>query len=67
MQEIQTQSEHNVGSRKRKRWIPVLGFKVSAKNAQAKPSAAFTGFCWLSLDEAKKKKLLRTSEWLLKI
>ncbi|MFA5412466.1 MAG: hypothetical protein WC350_03935 [Candidatus Micrarchaeia archaeon] len=55
---------HNVGSRKRKRWVPALGFRVSAKNMSARVGAGFSGVKWISLEDAKKERLGRKSEWL---
>ncbi|MDD5336916.1 MAG: hypothetical protein PHS02_00345 [Candidatus ainarchaeum sp.] len=57
------ESSHNAGSRRRKRWIPVLVFSVSAKNMHAKPASGL-GVSWLSLRDAKAKKLSRNCEWL---
>jgi ADP-ribose pyrophosphatase YjhB (NUDIX family) len=55
---------HNAGSRKRKKWVPVLVFRISAKRRDAKPAPGFTGFRWLSLKEAAERKLSRRLEWL---
>lgn len=62
VQSVLFESRHNTGSRRRKRFIPVLAFAVSAKN---KKPAAGTPYVWLSLDAAKKQRLSRQSEWLL--
>lgn len=64
VQDVRLQARHNVGSRKNKRFIPVLGFRVDAKTRQAKPSSEYSGYAWLTLDAAKAQKLDRTSEWL---
>lgn len=55
---------YNAGTRRRKNFVPCLVFSFKAKKATAKPSAAFSGFKWLSLDDAKKMKLSRNTEWL---
>ncbi len=65
VQDVRFQARHNVGSRKNKRLIPVLGFRVDAKDRRAKPAAGYSGYAWLTLDDACKQKLDRTSEWLL--
>ncbi len=62
VQHVLFESRHNIGSRKRKRFIPVLAFSVSAKSMRPKTG---TVYVWLSLDGAKKQKLMRQSEWLL--
>ena len=62
--EVVFQNKHNSGSRKRKFIIPVLVFKMTAKNRTTKPSDEFSGFRWLSLDDAKTHRLDRKLEWL---
>ena len=62
---IKTEKRYNAGSRKRKHWVPCLVFTMHAKNMKAKTSQEFSGFKWLSLEEAKKKKLGRKAEWLI--
>ncbi len=54
----------NAGSRKRKRFVSVFIFEVSAKNRQAKPSKEFSGFKWARLDDAKGGMLDRRIEWI---
>ncbi len=56
--------KHNAGSRKKKKWIPAIGFRVSAKNLSARVSPEFSGVKWISLEEAKKERLGRKSEWI---
>lgn len=58
------EGRHNAGSRKRRAWVPALVFKITAKQRNARPSAEFSGFRWLSLDDAKKERLGRSLEWL---
>jgi len=65
--EIRMESKHNSGSRKRKNWVPCLVFSVKAKVAKAVPSGEFSGFKWLSLDDAKKMKLGRKAEWIRRL
>jgi len=67
--EISLEGRFNAGSRKRKVWVPALGFKVTSKNRAAHPSSEFAGFKWLSLDEVRNKKLKlgRNSEWLRRL
>jgi ADP-ribose pyrophosphatase YjhB (NUDIX family) len=62
--EIVLESRYNAGTRKRKMWVPCLVFKVTARERRAKPSGEFSGFRWLSLEEAKKQRLGRNAEWL---
>lgn len=57
------EARHNAGSRKSKRWIPVLVFRVTAKNPRAKPAPGL-GYTWISIDDARKKKLARSAEWM---
>lgn len=54
---------HNAGSRKNKRYIPALVFRITTKNASARPAGGL-GYAWLSLDDARKKRLSRNCEWL---
>ncbi|VVB98103.1 Uncharacterised protein [uncultured archaeon] len=57
------ETRHNAGSRKNKRWVPALVFRITAKSAFAKPAAGL-GYVWLSLDDARGKRLARNSEWM---
>ncbi|MBI4360255.1 NUDIX hydrolase [Candidatus Micrarchaeota archaeon] len=65
VREVLLEARHNAGSRRKKRFIACLGFLVSAKSANAAPGKGFTGFVWLSLKDAKTRKLLRFAEWIL--
>lgn len=61
------EGRYNAGSRKYRKWIPLLVFKVSAKRMQAKPSSEFSGFKWVSLKgalEKEKKKELFLEKWV---
>ena len=62
--EIVLEGRHNAGSRKRRFWVPCLVFKVTAKNRTAKPSPEFSGFRWLSLEDAMNGRLSRNAEWI---
>ncbi len=63
--EIVMESRFNAGSRKRRAMVPVLVFKITARNRSAKPpSGEFSGFRWLSLEDAKRMRLDRKLEWL---
>jgi len=64
MHEIVLESRHNAGSRKRKSWVPCLVFKFTAKNMRTKPASEFSGFGWLKLEDVKKEKLGRNTEWI---
>lgn len=65
--EIILESKHNAGSRRRRYWVPCLVFRFTAKNMRAKPASEFSGFRWISLENAKKEKLGRNAEWIRKI
>ncbi len=58
------EGKYNAGSRKKKKWIPALGFRVSAKNMSARVSGEYSGVKWISLEEAKKERLGRKAEWI---
>lgn len=64
VQEPRMEGRFNAGSRKKKKWVPALGFRVSAKNMSAKVSPEFAGVKWISLEEAKKERLGRKAEWI---
>ncbi len=64
--DIMREGRHNAGSRKRRKFIPVLVFKVRAKNMRARPSSEFSGVKWLSLEKAKDMRVGRKAEWLIK-
>jgi hypothetical protein len=56
--------EGRYGSRKRRVMVPCLVFKVTAKSMRAKPAPEFSGFRWLSLEDAKGQRLGKTATWL---
>ena len=56
---------HNIGTRKRRTFVPVLVFKITAKNASAKPAKEFSGCKWISSADLPKYKLARNCTWLL--
>jgi hypothetical protein len=65
--EVVFEGRYNAGSRKYKKWIPLLVFKISAKRMQAKPSDGFAGFKWLGIKDAlakEKKKELFLERWV---
>lgn len=65
--EVIFEGRYNAGSRKYKKWIPLLVFKVSAKRMQAKPSSAFSGFRWLGIKDAlgkERKKEVFLEKWV---
>lgn len=65
--EIELEARHNAGSRRKKYWVQCYVFRVSAKEKKADPGSGYSGFKWLSLKDAKKKKLGRHAEWLLRM
>ena len=62
--DILFQRRRNVGTRKRRAFIPVLVFKVTAKSHAVKPAGGFVGYKWLAPADMGGKKLSRKSEWL---
>jgi len=62
--EVLFERRYNVGSRKRKKSIPVLCFKLSAKNAKAVPGTGFSGYAWLTIEQARAMKKSKNTEWL---
>ncbi|MDD2655376.1 MAG: hypothetical protein PHQ80_01780 [Candidatus ainarchaeum sp.] len=62
--DVVLEGRHNAGSRKRRKWIPALGFRASAKSMGARVGAGFSGVRWISLEDAKKEKMARKAEWL---
>lgn len=62
--EVIREGRHNAGSRKRRFWVPLLAFKITARTMRARPSGEFSGFKWMRIDDAKKARLSRNSEWL---
>lgn len=63
--EIILETKVNAGSRKNKFRVPCLVFKITAKNKTAKPDSQFSGFKWLSVNDAKKQKLHKNTLWIL--
>ncbi len=61
--EIIFESIWNSGSRKRKAKVPVLVFKITAKNRRAKLAGEFSGFRWLNEKDALKERKTRKLEW----
>jgi hypothetical protein len=64
--EVVVEGRHNTGSRKRRSIVPCMVFKVSARNRTARPSKEFSGFRWLSIDDARRQRLTRNAEWMNK-
>ena len=62
--EIIYEAKHNVGSRKRKRFIPAVAFKVTSKSNRVFLSKEFSGFKWVPRDDVGKLKLAMQAEWL---
>ncbi|MBI5223441.1 NUDIX hydrolase [Candidatus Micrarchaeota archaeon] len=60
------ESRYNVGTKRRKAFVPVLVFKITARERFAKPAPEFAGFKWLTLDDAKREKLTKNCEWLIR-
>ena len=64
---IKHKCEYNAGSRKKKRYQPAIIFEVKAKNKTARPNQEFSGFRWLSLENALNQRLGRKFEWLKRL
>ncbi len=62
--EVLFERRYNAGTRKRKLFIPVLVFKLTAKSHAAKPAAEFTGYKWLTSDGLAGQKRARNLLWL---
>ena len=65
--EVVFEGRYNAGSRKYKKWIPLLVFRVSAKRMQCRHSSEFSGFKWVSLKgalEKEKKRELFLEKWV---
>jgi hypothetical protein len=57
------EARHNAGSRRNKAWVPVLVFRMDAKNKSARPAGGLSAK-WVPLDAAKSMPLGRSAEWL---
>ena len=64
-QGVMMQARHNVGSRKRKTFVPVLVFKMGAKNTCIRLSGDFSGYKWLEEKEAARCKFSKECGWLI--
>jgi len=62
--EILFERRMNAGSRKRKVFIPVLVFKVTARKSACSPAPEFSGYKWLERGDLTGKKLARNATWL---
>jgi hypothetical protein len=62
--EILFEKKHNIGTRKRKAFIPALVFGVAAKSAAARPASEFFGYRWISAKDLMKFKVAKVCEWL---
>ncbi|MEW6749014.1 MAG: hypothetical protein AB1295_04880 [Candidatus Micrarchaeota archaeon] len=61
--EVVLEGRHNAGSRRRRMKVPALVFKITARVRTAKVAPEFSGFRWLSLEDAKSKRWGRDFEW----
>ncbi len=62
--EILFERRHNAGSRKRKAFVPVLVFKVTAKSPACHPAAEFSGYKWLERADLAKYRRAKNCLWL---
>jgi hypothetical protein len=62
--EIILEAKHNVGSRKKKKFITATAFKITSKSNRVTLSKEFSGFRWIPRDEVGKLKFSRQAEWL---
>lgn len=65
--EVVIETRYNAASRRRKRFIPCLVFRIRAKGMKANPAPQFSGYRWLSLEDAKEEKLSRNARWIATI
>lgn len=64
VEEIIFEGRYNAGSRKRKKWIKCLVFRIKAKRKYVKIGEGFVGYKWMILETVKKEKLDRKLEWI---
>ena len=62
--DILFERRHNAGTRKRKAFVPVLVFKITAKSASARPAPEFSGCRWISSSDLAQHKRARNCLWL---
>lgn len=62
--EVLFERKHNAGTRKRKAFVPVLVFKVTAKNTACRPSSEFSGYKWLERADLAKYRRAKNCLWL---
>lgn len=62
--EVRFERRHNIGSKKRKVFVPVLVFKVTAKNASVRAAPEFSDYRWIAQPDLGKYKLGRNAYWL---
>ena len=62
--EVLFERRHNAGTRKRKAFVPVLVFKVTAKNTACRPSSEFSGYKWLERADLAKYRRAKNCLWL---
>jgi len=62
--EILFERRHNVGSKKRRVFVPVLVFKITAKGTSVRAAPEFSGYRWLERGDLAGKKLARNATWL---
>ncbi len=58
------EKRYNAGTRKRKHFIHILVFRMTAKSHVARASSEFSGYKWLKHEEAVKYKLAKEAQWL---
>ncbi len=62
--EIIYEGRFNVGSRRRKNWVPCLVFRITARIRRAKPGPEYSGFKWMKIEDAIKERKTRKLDWL---
>ena len=62
--EVLFERRHNAGTRKRKVFVPVLVFKVTAKNPACRPSSEFSGYKWLERADLAGYRRAKNCLWL---
>jgi hypothetical protein len=62
--EVLFERKHNAGTRKRKVFVPVLVFKITAKSASVRVAGEFSGYKWIAQPDLGKYKVGRNAYWL---
>ena len=61
------ESQFNDGTDANPQLAPAYAFRMIAEDEKVVPATYFSGYKWLSLEDAKKKNLATTMEWIRKL